>query len=262
MSSLIPHTSECGIDQTLDNQPTPKTLNPTAAPHEMIATTQSPDERTMSNVQVTENELLQTSHAANVADAPGAAVATGSAEAAQIVEESTDTSWPPMSELDIARYAGLVDVRYPTSSGAELYKIAEIIPLRLRAAFEAGLGDSCDCYRAEVKQRGVEPSEQPIPDILAVYMFLGFVSTETLYQAYKHACEMGHKMPFLTALNSRSSKAIEHLKALVAGKRYHANMVIASLPKFGPDGKPRIPPGTALPVDTKFVNDPLKGKSL
>jgi len=167
-----------------------------------------------------------------------------------------------MSELDIARYAGLVSVRYPTSDGAELYKIAEIIPLRLRAAFEAGLGDSCDCYRAEVKQRGSEPSEQPIPDILAVYMFLGFVSTEALYQAYKHACEMGHKMPFLTALSSRSSKAIEHLKAMVAGKHYHANMVIASLPKFGPDGKPRIPTTAVLPVDTKFVNDLLKGKSL
>lgn len=216
----------------------------------------------MSNVQAPENERPQTSHSANVTDVLRVATTTGSAESAQLVGQSTDTSWPPMSELDIARYAGLVSVRYPTSDGAELYKIAEIIPLRLRAAFEAGLGDSCDCYRAEVKQRGSEPSEQPIPDILAVYMFLGFVSTEALYQAYKHACEMGHKMPFLTALSSRSSKAIEHLKAMVAGKHYHANMVIASLPKFGPDGKPRIPPGAALPVDTKFVNDLLKGKSL
>jgi len=49
-----------------------------------------------------------------------------------------------MSELDIVHYAGLVDVRYPSNNGTELYKIAEIVPLRLRAAFEAGLGDSRD----------------------------------------------------------------------------------------------------------------------
>jgi len=89
----------------------------------------------MSNVQAPGNELPQTSQSAAV---------TRSAEAAQIVGESTDASWSPMSELDIVHYAGLVDVRYPSNNGTELYKIAEIVPLRLRAAFEAGLGDSRD----------------------------------------------------------------------------------------------------------------------
>jgi len=83
-----------------------------------------------------------------------------------------------------------------------------------------------------VRRREQDPPEQLIPDILVPYLPIDFVSTEKLYEGYKHACEVGHKMPFLTALHDQNTKAIEYLKELVAGKRIREHIVIQHLPKY------------------------------
>ncbi len=75
-----------------------------------------------------------------------------------------------MTAQDIARYAEQVQVQYPTSDGAELYKIAEIVPRHLRTVFEVVLGDAFTPYFEEVLRRKQDPPERPISDILAVVL--------------------------------------------------------------------------------------------
>lgn len=193
MSSPIPHTSGCGIDWTLDNRATEQTTDETETASEMTFNVQSAcDEQPISELKV---------------------------------------QYPALSELDIARYAEQVGVRYPTLDGAELYQIAEIVPLPLREAFEAGLGNALASYRIEVEQRGQKPQEKPIPDLLALYLKLGFVSTADLLAGYKQACQMGHQLLFLDALKNRNTKAIEYLTLMLSGQRLRENVVIQRLPR-------------------------------
>jgi len=194
----VPHTYGCGTDLTLDNTAADETDNQTndAADAHSGA---------MSNVQ-----SPPIGHDSEVQD-----------------EEPT---LPPITVRDIAQYAEQVHVQYPTSNGAELYKIAEIVPRHLRTAFEVALGDAFTSYFEEVLRREQDPPERPIPDILALYLPNGFVSAKKLYNGYKHACEMGHKMAFLTALNDQNTKAVDHLKELVAGRHIREYVVIQHLP--------------------------------
>jgi hypothetical protein len=137
--------------------------------------------------------------------------------------------YPAMSELDITRYAQQIKLPYPTTDGTVLYQIAECIPLHLRASFEAGLGDAQAIYRTEVEQRG-DPEFRAVRDILPLYLKMGFVSTTELFEGYQHACTMGQKMEFLQVLRTRNEKAIEYLKAMVAGTRLREHVVIQNLP--------------------------------
>jgi len=138
--------------------------------------------------------------------------------------------YPAMSELDITRYAQQIKLSYPTTDGVALYQIAELIPLHLRASFEAGLGDAEAAYRAEVEQHGGEPEYKIVRDILPLYLKMGFVSTSDLFEGYQHACAMGQKIEFLRALRTRNEKAIEYLKAMVSGIRLREHVVIQNLP--------------------------------
>ncbi len=146
--------------------------------------------------------------------------------------EADDIELPPMTAQDIGRYAQQVDVGYPTTDGAALYKIAEIVPRHLRAAFEIALGEAFMPYFEEVLRREQDPSEKLIPDILALYLPMGIISAEKLYEGYKHACQMSHKIPFLTVLNARNEKAVSLLKEMVAGKYIRQNIFIDRLPKY------------------------------
>ncbi len=83
---------------------------------------------------------------------------------------------------------------------------------------------------AVANQRGSEPAYQAVRDILPLYLKMGFVSTTELFEGYQHACAMGHKMKFLRALRTRNEKAIEYLKATVAGTRLREHVVIQNLP--------------------------------
>jgi len=200
MYSPVPHTSGCGTDETLDTQAIDEKIDEQNTVADHVDETAS----IKSNVQT--DTTVQDS-------------------------EADEIELPPMTAQDIARYAQQVDVQYPTADGAALYKIAEIVPLHLRSAFEVALGDAFTPYFEEVLRREEDPPEQSIPDILALYLPMGFVSAEKLYEGYKHACAMGHKMPFLTALHDQNTKAIEYLKEMVAGKRIRGYVVIQYLPK-------------------------------
>src|SRR5262245_6241630 len=60
----------------------------------------------------------------------------------------------PMSQAEITWYAQQVNIQYPTTSGAELYQIAEIVPRWRRDAFEDGLGEQIELYYGELAKRG------------------------------------------------------------------------------------------------------------
>ena len=80
-------------------------------------------------------------------------------------------------------------------------------------------------------------------DILAVYLSLGFISTAHLHEGYQHACQMGHKNEFLSALKSRHTKALDYLRQMVAGRLLRESLVIPRLPMQtdgGTDGASRI----------------------
>jgi hypothetical protein len=131
-----------------------------------------------------------------------------------------------MSPAEIARYAAQVNVPYPTTNGGELYRIAEIIPRWRRDAFEEGLGEAIGSYYEEVARRGQEPAEQPIPDVLALYLLPGLVTAAALHEAYQRAHAVGHGPTFLAALAVRSAKAVAILKAWLAGNRVREAVVI------------------------------------
>jgi len=69
----------------------------------------------------------------------------------------------------------------------------------------------------------------PSPIFWRLYLPNGFVSTEKIYNGYKHACAMGHEMPFLTALHDQNTKAIDYLKEMIAGKHIREYVVIQHL---------------------------------
>jgi len=167
-----------------------------------------------------------------------AAVQASTEPVVELDEEEFNTpDYPTMSELDIIRYAIEAEVKYPTTDGAELYKIAQIIPLRLRNSFEYGLGDLYTDYLPEMARRG-EPPELPIPDILGLYLSLGFMLAADLYKGYERACLMGHKQEFWDALALRNEKALESLKAMIAGRKLSGMVLVPRLPKY-PNGQPK-----------------------
>jgi hypothetical protein len=143
---------------------------------------------------------------------------------------ATALTYPPLSDLDLRRYAGQCGVRYPTEHGADLYRMAELVPLHLRASFEAGLGTARAFYRTEVEQRGQEPAVQPIPDVLALYLDLGFVSTPKLLDGYQRARQLGHQTAFLAELGRRNTKAIGYLRDMVKGVPVREMVVLEQLP--------------------------------
>ncbi len=240
MSSPIPHTYGCGMDETLDNTATTETTDAVIAnvqnslgrqPTPFDITTAQPTVVLINTPLPTPSEVVSTEPPENgtMASPPKAAIDVPIASGPAITS-------PPMSELDIIRYAGQLGLRYPTTDSSDLYRIAQIIPISLRSAFEAGLGSALEAYRAEVARRGVEPQEQPIPDILAAYLSLGFISTAHLFDGYQHACQMGHKVNFLAALWSRNRKAWDYLEVMIGGTRLRESVVIQPLPR----GKPSI----------------------
>ncbi len=96
-----------------------------------------------------------------------------------------------------------VGVRYPTTNVAELYKIATIVLRRLRKAFLEGLGKPVNVCCEELGQRG-EPVEQPISDVLALYLLPGLVSASELFEGYQQAVSLGHGLAFLQAFRQHS----------------------------------------------------------
>jgi hypothetical protein len=204
MSSLIPHSLECGIDCTLDNRPTIQTIQ-----------TDQPTTNNIEAVPTVSTEPVTTNNATDTNEP----------------DESNEPDYPPMSELDIARYAIEADVRYPTTDGVNLCQIAQLVPTYLRKAFETGLGQANESYRTEVNQRGAEPVELPIRDILAIYLNLGFMPTAALYDGYKNACRMGHKQVFWNALALRNEKALEQLKLMITGRKLPGMVLVPRLPK-------------------------------
>jgi hypothetical protein len=124
------------------------------------------------------------------------------------------------------------DVRYPTTDGANLYQIAQLVPTYLRKAFETGLGQAHEPYRTEVNQCGAEPVELPIRDILAIYLNLGFMPTAALHDGYRNACRMGHKQAFWDALALRNEKALEQLKLMITERKLPGMVLVPRLPKY------------------------------
>ncbi len=236
MSRPIPHTSGCGIDQTLDNKATLQTIATPEQPQMEIELqdTLKTTNKAMSNVQQDETKQHSTALIATVLP---------SVEAAKIETTDEVTSkpldYPAMTPPDIGRYAVEAEAKYPNSDGAMLYQTAQIVPLRLRPSFEAGLGPARTAYQAEVAQRG-EPPEQPIPDILGVYLSLGFMFASALHKGYEQACLMGHKQEFWDALALRNERALESLKAMIAGRKLSGMVLVPRLPKYS-NGQPKTP---------------------
>ena len=232
MSSLIPHTSGCGIDKTLDNKATVQTTATTDQPQTEIDVQNALNTPVlaMSNVQQSESKQDSTADITTIQANPEP-VAVELDE-----EESSTPDYPIMSQLDISRYAEEAEVKYPTIDGAELYQIAQLVPLRLRTSFEAGLGDLYSAYLPVMARRG-EPPELPIPDILELYLNLGFMLAADLHKGYERACLMGHKQEFWNALTLRNEKALECLKAMIAGRKLSGMVLVPRLPKY-PNGAP------------------------
>lgn len=207
MSSPVPHTYGCGTDETLDNKATEQTKDKTS----------------------TTEDVKEVTDIANIA------VSNVQPEIVEPENIFDDLEVLPMTALDIAYYARQIDVPYPTLDGADLYKIAEVVPRHLRDAFEITLGDTFIPYWNEVLRGEQDPPEKEVRDILALYLPMGFMSCDALYEGYQHACELNHKMPFLTALNTRNSKAILYLKEMVAGKKIRVMVLVQAIPKY-PNG--------------------------
>ena len=131
-----------------------------------------------------------------------------------------------MSQAEIGRYAEQIGVTYPTADGADLYRIAALIPFARRAAFEYGLGDAVGAYYDEVAKQGQEPALQPIPDVVALYVLPGLVSAADLFAGYQRARDAGHGEAFRSALRQRNPKASDVLDAWLAGKRFSETVMI------------------------------------
>lgn len=114
---------------------------------------------------------------------------------------SADTSMTP---LDMTRYAAQAGVAYPTTSGADLYRIAGFVPKVRRAAFEEALGDAIAAYYEELRRQGHEPTEEAPPDVLTHYLLPGLVTSTELFDAYNMARHAGQDRTFLEALQYRS----------------------------------------------------------
>jgi hypothetical protein len=245
MSSPIPHTSKCGMDETLDQTNSPKQAN-----------AQSPETQAVSRVNKmkfnSQTEATGHEHPSAAAQdrlpAEGIKVQTPPSEVPPTtavhpvsLEELTQTrqaepSTPTesMSQAEIARYGDQVNVTYPTTSGSDLYRIAEIIPRWRRTAFEDGLDDKIEAYYSEIIRCAQEPDEKPIPDVLALYVLPGLVTAAELHAGYQWARAVGHGPAFLTALQERNAKAFDVLKAWMSSNPVRETMVIERLPRQRP----------------------------
>ncbi len=219
MSSPIPH-SRCGMDETLD-----KTGQVEGASMD------------------TPHSVTVDQHATGIAQTPpqpsgqeriGASSDTAALSNVQSAPPGHQTREAAMSPTEISRYAAQVNTSYPTTNGGELYRIAEIIPRWRRDAFEQGLGEAVGSYYEEVARRGQEPAEQPIPDVLALYVLPGLVTAGALHEAYQRAQAVGHGPAFMTALQARSVKAIAILKAWLAGNQVRETVLIDRSARRGP----------------------------
>ena len=131
-----------------------------------------------------------------------------------------------MPQAEIAPYASQVGVAYPTMNGADLYRIAEIIPRWRRTASEAGLDGAIGMYYNELARQGHEPPERPIPSLLMLYMRSGIVSVAELFTSYQQACADRHGQAFLKALQQHNMKAVQILQSWLMGKQRHDMVVI------------------------------------
>lgn len=222
MSSPIPHTTGCGLDETSDNASRTETAN-TGAIKPVPNDTQS-----LSNVQ--ERSIGQDDLAPTEPRTVNQAQAAVPGEPSEPVQPETRPTSVPMSQTELARYAAQVNVPYPTTSGDELYRIAEIIPRWRRNAFEERLEDAVGAYYEEVARRGQEPIEKPIPDLLALYVLPGLVTADELHEGYQQARAVGHGQAFVTALQARNAKAVEVLKTWLEGHQVRETVLIDRMP--------------------------------
>lgn len=134
-----------------------------------------------------------------------------------------------MTEKQLIYYAQRAGVTYPTTNGADLYRMCALIPKAQRDSFENGLGDAVSAYYDELVRRGCEPPE-PTPDPLESFVRSGLLSGQELYAGYQRAHEAGQAAEFLAALKLRNDRAAGILLAWIDGKRANAT---AYIPRFG-----------------------------
>jgi hypothetical protein len=138
---------------------------------------------------------------------------------------NTSESLMPAEEL--AMYARRAGVRYPTASGEELYRIARLVPLARRDAFEYAIGDAISLYYEEIAKHGEPP--QPEPDVIEHYLSPGLVSGSALYKAYMTACNDGRGTAFRETLAQRAEKASNLLAMWLEGRKQEQ---IVHIPKI------------------------------
>ncbi len=232
MSSPIPHTSKCGMDETLDQTGTTQIIRNESATEPVLTGSAT----AMSNVQEHRLEQETMHEVSNVVSTPPAGAsnvqmqanehpttpdtqASTPTEPAENQAQGAEAAPRPMAPFEIARYATQIGITYPTTNGPELYRIAALIPAPLRAAFEEGLGEAVSAYYDEVGKQGHEPTPQPVPDILALYLLPGLVSAAEVFAAYERARVAGHAQAFEEALRERNDRALEVLNRWLEGRR-------------------------------------------
>jgi hypothetical protein len=233
MSSPIPHTCGCGMDETWDNTypiqtpdaevPAEKAIDGSVSALSNVQTETMGHEDTL--VADGHSHPAVTSDVQPLPDEHQTAEEDLTASQAEPVDP-VQRNVSPMSRGEIARYAEQIGVTYPTGNGADLCRIAALIPFTRRAAFEYGLGDAVGAYYDEVARQGQEPALQPIPDIVTLYVLPGLVSAADLFAGYQRACEASHGEVFRSTLQQRNPKAADVLDAWLAGKRSSETVLI------------------------------------
>jgi hypothetical protein len=145
--------------------------------------------------------------------------------ARQSDEEITTPTSVPMTAQQLAHYAKSAGVPYPTTNGADLYRMCAVIPKARRDSFESSLGDAVSAYYDEITRQGHEPSE-PAPDPVESFVRSGLLSAEELFVGYKRARDVGQGAEFVATLKKRNGKAAELLLAWINGKRANTTAYI------------------------------------
>jgi hypothetical protein len=192
MSSPVPHTSECGTDETLDiRQATQQNTESAHGP-----TTRSGASSTSPNISI-----------------------------GRVDESDSNPTSVPMTQEQLGQFAKRAGVAYPISNGADLYRICAMIPKSQRTAFECGLGNAVSAYYDELARQGQEPPEPP-PDPVESFVRSGLVTAEELFAGYERARATGQAAGFLAALKQRNDKAAELLLAWINGKRAKGTVLV------------------------------------
>src|SRR5262249_9794210 len=150
-------TSRCGMDETLDQSNSTRAQN-TALPEtqtvsqdhkvEPNAQTEAPGTEP-SSAEALEKLPVEASKARALPDDAQSTKEThpiSQHQLATISQTETPSLVEVLSQAEIARYADQVNVTFPTTSGTDLYRIAEIVPRWRRNAFEEGLEDAIEAY--------------------------------------------------------------------------------------------------------------------